>query len=46
MRIVFVAPFAFTPKATVSARMAPLAAALVAAGHEVVAPIAGFKAAA
>lgn len=36
MRIVFVAPFAFTPKATVSARMAPLAAALVAAGHEVV----------
>lgn len=35
MRIVFLAPFAFAPKATVSARMLPMAAALVMRGHDV-----------
>ena len=35
MRIVFIAPFAFAPKATVSARMLPIAAVLVAQGHQV-----------
>lgn len=35
MKIVFVAPFAFAPKATVSARMLPIATALVRRGNEV-----------
>jgi glycosyltransferase involved in cell wall biosynthesis len=35
MNLVFVAPFAFTPKATVSARMLPMAAALTRRGHHV-----------
>ncbi|MCW1968177.1 MAG: glycosyltransferase family 4 protein [Anaerolineae bacterium] len=35
MKIVFIAPFATTPKATVSARMIPIATALVAQGHQV-----------
>lgn len=35
MNLVFVAPFAFSPKATVSARMLPMAAALAARGHSV-----------
>ncbi len=35
MKIVFIAPFAFAPKATVSARMLPIATALVRRGHEV-----------
>jgi len=35
MKLVFVAPFAFSPKATVSARMLPMAAALTARGHSV-----------
>lgn len=35
VRIVFIAPFAFAPKATVSARMLPMAKALVRRGHEV-----------
>jgi len=35
MRIVYLAPFAFTPKATVSARMLPMAAALARRGHQV-----------
>ena len=35
MRIVYLAPFAFAPKATVSARMLPMAAALVRRGHQV-----------
>jgi glycosyltransferase involved in cell wall biosynthesis len=35
VNLVFVAPFAFSPKATVSARMLPIAAALVAQGHAV-----------
>ncbi len=35
MNIVFLAPFAFAPKATVSARMLPMATALVRRGHRV-----------
>ncbi|HRA54541.1 MAG TPA: glycosyltransferase family 4 protein [Thermoflexales bacterium] len=35
MKLAFVAPFACSPKATVSARMLPMAAALVARGHSV-----------
>jgi len=35
MNIVFLAPFAFSPKATVSARMLPIATALVRRGHRV-----------
>jgi glycosyltransferase involved in cell wall biosynthesis len=35
VKIVFVAPFAFTPKATVSARMLPIATALTRRGHTV-----------
>jgi len=35
MRIVMIGPFAFTPKATVSARTFPMAQALTARGHEV-----------
>ncbi|MEO6061551.1 MAG: glycosyltransferase, partial [Thermoflexales bacterium] len=35
MKLVFVAPFAFSPKATVSARMLPMAAALTARSHSV-----------
>jgi glycosyltransferase involved in cell wall biosynthesis len=35
MNIVFVAPFAYQPKATISARMLPIAAALVERGHQV-----------
>ena len=35
MNIVFVAPFAYSPKATVSARMLPIAAALARNGHTV-----------
>lgn len=35
MKLAFIAPFAFSPKATVSARMLPMAAALVARGHSV-----------
>lgn len=35
MHIVYLAPFAFSPKATVSARMLPMAAALVRRGHRV-----------
>jgi glycosyltransferase involved in cell wall biosynthesis len=35
MNIVFLAPFAFSPKATVSARMLPMATALVRRGHHV-----------
>ncbi len=35
MNIVFLAPFAFSPKATVSARMLPMATALVRRGHRV-----------
>ncbi len=35
VNIVFIAPFAYSPKATVSARMLPMAAALVRAGHAV-----------
>lgn len=35
MKIVYLAPFAFSPKATVSARMLPMATALVRHGHEV-----------
>ena len=35
MKIVFIAPFASTPKATVSARMVPMATALVSRGHQV-----------
>lgn len=35
MKIVYLAPFAFTPKATVSARMLPMATALVRRGHRV-----------
>ncbi len=40
MRIVFLAPFGIRPKGTVQARMLPLAAALLARGHdlEIVAP--------
>ncbi len=36
MKIVFIAPFGIRPKGTVIARMIPLAAAVQAAGHEVV----------
>jgi glycosyltransferase involved in cell wall biosynthesis len=35
VNIVFIAPFAFSPKATVSARMLPMATALVRRGHRV-----------
>ncbi len=35
MNIVYLAPFAFSPKATVSARMLPMATALVRQGHSV-----------
>ncbi len=35
MRIVMIGPFAFTPKATVSARMVPMATALARRGHSV-----------
>jgi hypothetical protein len=35
MNIVFVAPFAFSPKATVSARMYPIATALRRRGHRI-----------
>jgi glycosyltransferase involved in cell wall biosynthesis len=35
MNLVFLAPFAYAPKATVSARMLPMAAALVRRGHAV-----------
>jgi glycosyltransferase involved in cell wall biosynthesis len=35
VKIVFVAPFAYAPKATVSARMLPMATALTRAGHAV-----------
>lgn len=35
MKIAFVAPFAYAPKATVSARMLPMATALTRAGHAV-----------
>jgi glycosyltransferase involved in cell wall biosynthesis len=35
LNIVFLAPFAYAPKATVSARMLPIAAALVERGHAV-----------
>jgi glycosyltransferase involved in cell wall biosynthesis len=35
MRIVMIGPFAFSPKATVSARMLPMATALVRRGHAV-----------
>lgn len=35
MHIVYLAPFAFSPKATVSARMLPMATALVRRGHRV-----------
>jgi glycosyltransferase involved in cell wall biosynthesis len=35
MNIVYLAPFAFSPKATVSARMLPMATALVRRGHRV-----------
>lgn len=35
MNIVYLAPFAFSPKATVSARMLPMATALVRRGHAV-----------
>jgi glycosyltransferase involved in cell wall biosynthesis len=35
LNIVYLAPFAFSPKATVSARMLPMAAALVQRGHAV-----------
>ncbi len=35
VRITFVAPFAVSPKATISARMLPIAAELVAIGHDV-----------
>ena len=35
LRIAFIAPFAFSPKATVSARMLPMAAALSRRGHRV-----------
>lgn len=35
MKIVYIAPFSFSPKATVSARMLPMATALVRAGHTV-----------
>jgi glycosyltransferase involved in cell wall biosynthesis len=35
MKLVFFAPFAFSPKATVSARMLPIASALARRGHQV-----------
>jgi glycosyltransferase involved in cell wall biosynthesis len=35
MNIVYIAPFAFSPKATVSARMLPMATALMRRGHRV-----------
>jgi len=35
LRIVYLAPFAFAPKATVSARLLPMAAALARRGHQV-----------
>jgi glycosyltransferase involved in cell wall biosynthesis len=35
MNLVFIAPFAYSPKATVSARMLPIATALVRRGHRV-----------
>jgi glycosyltransferase involved in cell wall biosynthesis len=35
MNIVYLAPFAFSPKATVSARMLPMAVALIRRGHRV-----------
>jgi len=35
MHVVYLAPFAYAPKATVSARMMPMAAALVRRGHRV-----------
>jgi glycosyltransferase involved in cell wall biosynthesis len=35
MKLVFIAPFAFSPKATVSARMLPMATSLVQRGHHV-----------
>ena len=35
MNIVYLAPFAFSPKATVSARMLPMATALIRRGHRV-----------
>ncbi len=35
MNIVFIAPFGYMPKATVSARMLPMASALVRSGHHV-----------
>lgn len=35
MNLVFIAPFAYSPKATVSARMVPIAQALIQCGHHV-----------
>jgi glycosyltransferase involved in cell wall biosynthesis len=42
MRIVMIGPFAFTPKATVSARTFPMAQALTARGHQVTILIAPY----